>query len=1182
MTRLVSKLFNVRPREWPRLLLLMLMLFLMVAGNTWGQITAYAGFVNAVGANAVPPILAAAAVLAVILAAGYSLAADRIIDDRLLIYIAVGATVVIGIGRFLLVWDSLAVIAYPLLYVVYSVLILRVLNVHWWTYVNSFYDTRSAKRIVPLVAVSARLGGSMALLIPFLRQRLQPPDMILLWLLLLAAVAVLAWAMPILLREKRQTQRSLHITQQQGSGAASYLDNLREGFQYTIDSPFMRRLALAVLLMTVLLELHWFQQTTILDANVQPGGVFESTAVLESILGSVIGITSILLIPIQLFGLPRLINRLGVDNANLLFPLLTLLLSGALIYYGLSPELLLLTWPAVIVAALADINRIHVRAAFQAPVDSLLYNAVPLRFKGRARAFVNGLLVPLGVLLSSILVLLLQDIAVGWLLPLLIGGLAVAYGAAAWAIRQQYGRALIALLEQDDFSSLLAERTLDLAGPLPLADAAALSKLAHKLETSQDPEMATFMARLLLQVGGAEAVPLLKEEMPKRDAHLRATFMRLLVAAEVQGAAVRTLFKEALSDPEGAVRREALEGLKQLAETERGGDDFLPLAATYLTDPDVAVQGVVLPSLLQATNSAYRQKAEATVRQLLHSDQVSERVVALETLGQGGDLIAFLDDLLPCLTHEADEVRLKTAVLLETWCQQTLPTLGAAAHRAEAFWAKVEAWGQQSLPAAAAAQIATQAMVCLDDPVERVRQAALVMLGRLHQPNTYLAIVQHLNDTSPDIRQLAADLLVDLGPAVLPLVEAQLAVADAQQQRMAAIVLSRIDPGTYGGLIAEQIDGNLRHIYTNLLHSRALLPLDSYKAVALLREILHEENGRLTQELFDLLLALHPPRTVNLVRESLYSDNEHVQANALEALESLTSPQTALLVAPLFKPTIPVSVLQQLAEAQWAIAPPDLVGTLRALAANTPDSWRRCVAVYALGEVGSAWATAVANPPSADPPVTIPESFDLPALQNILAASRQDDHHEVRAVAEKAWHMATGREPVAFKEDAMLSVVERIVFLKEVSFFREMSVDQLRVLANVCEEERFAADTAVYQEGDPGGVLYVIVQGRVGIERAGRRRGLVARLDTLDAHASFGDMNLFDNSPRTASATALEETLVLKLGREPLIALARQYPDLSLALINVLSQRLRQTTERVAELTRSQPRQLHKLFDQFD
>lgn len=1178
MTRLVSKLFNVRPQEWPRLLLLMLMLFLMVAGNTWGQIMAYAGFVNAVGANAVPPILAAAAVLAMVLAAGYSLAADRIVDDRLLIYIAVGATVMIGIGRFLLIWDSLALIAYPLLYVVYSVLILRVLNVHWWTYVNSFYDTRSAKRIVPLVAVSARLGGSMALLIPFLRQYLQPADMILLWLLLLAAVAVLAWAMPILLREKRQTQRSLHITQQQRGGAASYLDNLREGFQYTIGSPFMRRLALAVLLMTVLLELHWFQQTAIMDANVQPGGVFESTAVLESILGSVIGITSILLIPIQLFGLPRLINRLGIGNANLIFPLLTLLLSGVLIYYGLGPELMLLTWPAVIVAALADINRIHIRAAFQSPVDSLLYNAVPLRFKGRARAFVNGLLVPLGVLLSSVLVLVLKDIAIGWLLPLLIGGLAVAYGVAAWAIRQQYGRALIALLEQDDFSSLLPERTIDLAGPLPLADTATLTSLAHKLEASQDSEMAIFMARLLLQVGGANAVPLLQAEMPKRDAHLRATFIRLLVVSEVQGAAVRSLLKAALSDEAGAVRREALVGLRQLAETEMGSDNFLPLAVAYLADPDVSVQGVVLPSLLQAANLTYRQTAEATVTQLLHSSRVSERILGLEALGQIRDITVFLDDVLLCLADEADEVRLTTAVLLETWSQQTLPALEAATHRADAFWAKVDAWDQHSLPAAAT-QIAAQAIVCLDDPVERVRQAALVILGRLRQPNTYLALAQHLNDDSPDIRQLAADLLVALGPTVIPLLKSQLHMADARQQRMAAIVLGRIDPGMYGGLIAEQIDENLRRIYTNLLHSRALMPLCPYKAVALLCEILAEENGRLTQELFDLLLALHPPRTVDLVRESLHSDKAHVQANALEALESLTSPQTAQLVAPLFKPTLPEPLLHQLAEAQWAIAPPDLAGTLRALATNTSDSWRRCVAVYALGEVGLDWATAVAVAPRAAP---APALLDLPVIQMLLTEARQDRHNTVREMAEMAWHMVTGREPVAFKENAMLSVVERIVFLKEVSFFREMSVDQLRVLANVCEEERFAADTAVYQEGDPGGVLYVIVQGRVGIERAGRRRGLVARLDTLGAHASFGDMNLFDNSPRTASATALEETLVLKLGREPLIALARQYPDLSLALINVLSQRLRQTTERVAELTRSQPRQLHKLFDQFE
>jgi CRP-like cAMP-binding protein len=55
----------------------------------------------------------------------------------------------------------------------------------------------------------------------------------------------------------------------------------------------------------------------------------------------------------------------------------------------------------------------------------------------------------------------------------------------------------------------------------------------------------------------------------------------------------------------------------------------------------------------------------------------------------------------------------------------------------------------------------------------------------------------------------------------------------------------------------------------------------------------------------------------------------------------------------------------------------------------------------------------------------------------------------------------------------------------------------------------------------------------------------------------------------------------LRLRREPLIALARQHPDLSLALINVLSQGLRDANDRIADLTRSKPKELHKLYDAF-
>lgn len=162
----------------------------------------------------------------------------------------------------------------------------------------------------------------------------------------------------------------------------------------------------------------------------------------------------------------------------------------------------------------------------------------------------------------------------------------------------------------------------------------------------------------------------------------------------------------------------------------------------------------------------------------------------------------------------------------------------------------------------------------------------------------------------------------------------------------------------------------------------------------------------------------------------------------------------------------------------------------------------------------------------------------------------------------------------------MLSTIDRIIFLKEVPFFQGMTIDQLKVLAALCEEKFLEKDARIFKNGDPGGVLYVVVNGRVGIEQE-KRAGSFARLADVDAYSYFGETNFFDNSQRSTSAVAIRDTLTLQLRREPLIELARQNPNLALDLINVLSERLRQNADRITELTRSQPRQLDKLYNQF-
>jgi CRP-like cAMP-binding protein len=163
----------------------------------------------------------------------------------------------------------------------------------------------------------------------------------------------------------------------------------------------------------------------------------------------------------------------------------------------------------------------------------------------------------------------------------------------------------------------------------------------------------------------------------------------------------------------------------------------------------------------------------------------------------------------------------------------------------------------------------------------------------------------------------------------------------------------------------------------------------------------------------------------------------------------------------------------------------------------------------------------------------------------------------------------------------MLSIIDRIIFLKEVPFFQSMTIPQLKVIAAYCEEKLYEKDAHIFQKGDPGGVLYIVVNGRVGIEQE-KRHGSFARLADINAYASFGEADFFDNSQRTTSAVAVRDTLILELRREPMIELAKQNPNLTLELINVLSQRLRDSADRVADLTRSQPRALNKLYDQFD
>jgi CRP-like cAMP-binding protein len=110
----------------------------------------------------------------------------------------------------------------------------------------------------------------------------------------------------------------------------------------------------------------------------------------------------------------------------------------------------------------------------------------------------------------------------------------------------------------------------------------------------------------------------------------------------------------------------------------------------------------------------------------------------------------------------------------------------------------------------------------------------------------------------------------------------------------------------------------------------------------------------------------------------------------------------------------------------------------------------------------------------------------------------------------------------------------------------------------------------------------VVVSGKVGIERKNKVTSTSVRLNTIEMRSYFGESTLFDNSRSTTTAIALEDTLTLHLSHEPLVALIHEDPELSLQLIKVLSRRIQETDEQVADLSRQRSRTMHKLYDKLD
>lgn len=133
-----------------------------------------------------------------------------------------------------------------------------------------------------------------------------------------------------------------------------------------------------------------------------------------------------------------------------------------------------------------------------------------------------------------------------------------------------------------------------------------------------------------------------------------------------------------------------------------------------------------------------------------------------------------------------------------------------------------------------------------------------------------------------------------------------------------------------------------------------------------------------------------------------------------------------------------------------------------------------------------------------------------------------------------------------------LNMVEKVIALEGVELMNRLSPDQLASLATIATEVRFAPGRAILEANRPVDALYVIVDGHVELKRAGEP------LDTVGPSTVLGMWALFDDgAPTTLSATAREDTRLLRINRDEFYDLLADNSEITSAMFSTLFSRFK-------------------------
>ena len=141
-----------------------------------------------------------------------------------------------------------------------------------------------------------------------------------------------------------------------------------------------------------------------------------------------------------------------------------------------------------------------------------------------------------------------------------------------------------------------------------------------------------------------------------------------------------------------------------------------------------------------------------------------------------------------------------------------------------------------------------------------------------------------------------------------------------------------------------------------------------------------------------------------------------------------------------------------------------------------------------------------------------------------------------------------------------------ILYLSEISFFAALSQAELETIAHQAVHRTFSMDEVIFLEGDPSSGLWIIESGSVKITRM-NKQGDERILHLLGQGDFFNIVAALDGGANPANAVTLSLVTAWCIPPPVLRNLLKASPDMALAVISLLTYRLRALTQQIEDLT---------------